>query len=104
MTEAKSTRRRRRTTAATQIPTVLAEWFAGNRVPTRRTSETPWLAMIYPHGDLLSMRWEAWKEAHPTASPPAGYEWLEDPDSLRHPSPMRVARALACANASPIRA
>lgn len=96
MTEAKASRRRRRTTAATQVPLVLAEWFAGERIPGLSKSRIPWLAMIFPHCDLLSMRWAAWKAENPGVRAPAGYDWLDDPASTQHPSPMRVARALAC--------
>jgi hypothetical protein len=101
MTEAKSSRRRRRSSVGLSIPPVLAEWFAGERVPGPRKSKTPWLALMYPHGDLLSMRWKAWKEADPDAKPLEGYEWLDDPDSTRHRSEKLVARALACLNRGP---
>ena len=96
MTESLKFQRRRRV-GAESIPRVLEEWFAGSRVPRPNQSHVPWLAMIYPHGDLLSERWQAWKSRHPKATPPAGYDWLDDPKSTRHPSPAIVERARKCA-------
>ena len=96
MTEAKALRRRRRT-GANNIPATLAQWFAGEREPGPNRSLVPWAALIYPDGDLLSERWQAWKEEHPDATPPAGFEWLDDPKSPRHKSPHIVKRARECA-------
>ena len=82
MTAAKSTRRRRRTSAES-LPKVVAEWLRGERT---RTPATPWLVLGFPGYALVVDWWQVWKEQHPEARPPAGYEWLEDPTSKRHPS------------------
>ena len=94
MTAAKSTLRRRRTTT-NNIPRALAEWFAGNREPGPGRSSVPWCALIVPDYALLPERWLAWSAENPGVPPPAGYEWLNDPDAPEQPSPTVVARAQA---------
>lgn len=96
MTTKKSTLRPRRSTGADNLPRELVEWFAGEpRHPDQ--SSVPWLALIYPDYVLLPERWQIWKSAHPDARPPAGYEWLDDPTSPRHPPEwlLKEARKIA---------
>ncbi len=97
MTARKSTLRPRRSTNAENLPRSLAAWFAGE---PRGADESgvPWLALIFPDHELLPERWLIWKEAHPDARPPAGYEWLDDPSSPMHPPAWLLAEARKCAN------
>lgn len=96
MTAKRSTLRPRRATGAENLPRALAQWFAGDpRRPDQ--SSAPWLALIYPDYVLLPERWQIWKEAHPDARAPAGYEWLDDPNSPRQPPEGLVIEARRCA-------
>jgi hypothetical protein len=45
-----------------------------------KASCVPWLYALVPGW------WRVYKEAHPDATPPAGYSWLNDPESPRHPT------------------
>src|SRR5437763_1430699 len=91
MTERKTTRRARRTTsAAGHIPRVIAEWFGGDRPPTAHPRH-PWIAVIPPHSALLPEYWLDWCAENPGAAPPAGFEWLGDPDSPRQHVPAWMA-------------
>lgn len=84
MTAAKATLRRRRPRGAGDVPRELADWFAGvPRDPD--ATRTPWDALVYPDYVVLGERWQAWKAENPNAAPPAGWEWLDDPASPRHP-------------------
>lgn len=92
MTQARGLRRGRRASSITGIPQALQDWFAGEPRGENK-SEVPWLALIVPDVALLPERWQAWKDEHPDAVPPAGFEWLDDPTSKRHPTPETVAQA-----------
>lgn len=85
MTAPKTTMRRRRSKSTSNIPVDLVAWFSGK--PRREDqSSIPWSALAYPDHVVLPERWAAWKAENPGASPPAGFEWLDDPTSKRHPS------------------
>jgi len=90
VTAPKSTLRRRRKSGIDGLPATLREWFAGDR------TKTPWAAMAFPGYALLPERWLAWKDEHPDAAPPAGYEWLNDPASPWHPPAWLVRQAKSC--------
>lgn len=73
MTAPRSTSRgRRRAAGATEIPKNIAQWFAGERRFT-------FFALVHPWAPLLPEYWEAWKQEHPDARPPVGYERLDAP-------------------------
>ena len=93
MTAAKSSYRRRRTAGADNLPATIVEWFEGRRVPTKTRTATPLTAMAFPGYCLLSGWWQTWLAEHPGARPPAGFAWLNDPTSPRHPTPLMLARA-----------
>jgi hypothetical protein len=69
-------------------------------LPVEPLPSQPWSALIYPDYVLLPERWVMWKEAHPDAKPPAGYEWIADPNSSQHPPAWLLAEARRCANRS----
>ena len=60
------------------LPAQLVAWFSGER-----TTVPMVFALAFPHGPLLPERWRAWVAEHPGATPPAGYEWLSDPEHPR---------------------
>lgn len=78
MTERKTVLRRRRTTAG-NVPKVIADWFAGTYV-AKRSDGAPLAAVAHPGIVLLGDWWEAWQASNPRAVPPAGFEWLSDPE------------------------
>ena len=93
MTEPKGVRRRRRDSLqADDIPSSLAQWFAGE------LPEPPLIeALAYPSSALLHTRWTIWKATHPHAMPPAGFEWLTEPAPERlHGVEYECAVAIAC--------
>ncbi|MDE2452759.1 MAG: hypothetical protein KGL43_04135 [Burkholderiales bacterium] len=94
MTNPRSTYRGRRRQSTDELPRALVAWFAGERQKPPMVS-----ALLYPGDMLLPERWAAWSAEHPGVRPPAGWEWLADPGSSRHPAPERVARAKAFAAA-----
>ncbi|MBG6082709.1 hypothetical protein [Rubrivivax gelatinosus] len=77
MTQAKSTQRRRRKGSGS-IPAAIAEWFSGAAVERRP------LLFTLPHSWQIAELWAQWAPEHPGARPPAGYEWLADPNDRRH--------------------
>lgn len=93
MTERKGiTRRRRTTAAASNVPWKVADWFEGN------AERRPWASMIFPGCVLLPEWWAAWATGHEGACPPAGAEWLTDPQDPRHHQTgpgARAARAMS---------
>lgn len=93
MTAPKSTYRRRRTAGTGNLPTPVVQWFEGLRVPTKTLAAVPLAVRAFPGCYLLSGWWQTWLAEHPGARPPAGYEWLNDPASPRHPTPLMLARA-----------
>ena len=101
MTEAKSTRRRRRTTGGTaHIPLSLVEWFSGNRVRAPGRSAVPWAALAFPDYVFVGENWCAWKAMNPGALPPPGWEWLDNSSAPGHRQPhwvMETARRLIAA-------
>lgn len=80
MTAAKATTRRRRTGSGASVPREAAAWFAGE-LPAHAI---PWRVRAFPGYVLVSDWWLAWQAEHPRATPPAGSEWLADPDHPRH--------------------
>ena len=90
MTDPRGTRRRRRSRGADDVPRDLREWFAGE---PRADTSTPWLALIFPDYVVLPERWRAWKAEHPEGKPPAGWEWLDDPEAPEHPPAWLLAEA-----------
>lgn len=71
MTEARSTRRRRRgTNDADSIPPAVAAWFAGQAFPV------PWEALLRPDSESVPGWWREWAAAHPGATPPADVTWI----------------------------
>ena len=82
MTVAKSTMRRRRTSMLS-MPKAVAAWFAGEFNGTRADG-VPWLVLAHPGSALLPDWWASWKADHSKARPPAGFQWLEDPEHPRH--------------------
>lgn len=93
MTERTTQSRRRRTSGAAHVPGAVALWFAGEPRLSGQSS-VPMLALVVPGCALLPGWWRAWAEAHPSETPPAGYEWLADPDDSRQ---RRYARHEAAA-------
>jgi hypothetical protein len=92
MTQARGLRRGRRASSINGIPQDLQDWFAGEPRPAGKSS-IPWSALIVPDWALLPERWEAWREQHPDASPPEGFEWLDDPTSKAQPRPEYIVEA-----------
>jgi hypothetical protein len=83
VTERKTMTRRRRTSGAVAIPKTVASWFAGEpRAPG--AAPIPWDACAFPGYMLIGAWWRAWSEANPGHEPPAGHEWVADPDDARH--------------------
>lgn len=71
MTEATSTRRRRREPgAADNIPAAVTAWFAGE-------GPLPWEALLPQQSEHMPAWWLAWSAQHPGAKPPAGAPWLK---------------------------
>ena len=82
MTAAKSTMRRRRS-STDGPPKSVADWFGGVFTGTRADG-VPWLVLAHPGSALLPDWWASWKADHSKAKPPAGFQWLEDPQHPRH--------------------
>jgi len=98
MTAPKNALRQRRHSTAEDLPRQLAAWFEGQS-RTEDQSKVPWSALVFPDYVLLPERWEIWKAAHPDAKPPAGYEWLNDPNSEGYRQPdWLLEQARRCAN------
>jgi len=92
VTAAKGATRRRRSSGSSNIPRAAADWLQG-LVP-----KTPWAVRAFPGYVLLvSDWWPAWAAENPRAVPPAGYEWLTDPNDARHRiRPLVLVNARSC--------
>lgn len=88
MTAAKSTARRRRQSAS-RVPRELAEWFGG-KVFARRP-----LFFSLPRNWQVAEQWAHWIVDSPGTAPPAGWEWLADPNDSRHQIPPFMRAAIA---------
>lgn len=81
MTVAKSTTRGRRRTSASSVPRDMAAWFGGQHFDRRP------LFFRLPHPWQIAELWRAWSADNPGARPPAGWEWLADPNDRQHQRP-----------------
>lgn len=92
MTARKAAYRPRRGTAGGGIPRDLVDWFEGK--PNANGHPVPWSALLAPWHALLGVYWRTWAADHPSAAPPAGWEWIADPNSPRHAPEWQRAAAL----------
>lgn len=71
MTEARTTRRRRRATnPAHDIPQAVAAWFGG------QARAVPWEALLHAEVELVPDWWRQWADEHPGAIAPNDASWI----------------------------